>query len=343
MNSTRRGKPTIVDIATLAGVSYSTVSRVATNANHVNPATRERVLAAMKQLGYVANRHARSLLSGRSKIIGLLVHGLGSVYIEEIFRGVEEELATLEYDVLLYTTHRRQGREAEFVSAITRGFAEGLLLVAPLAREHYLETLQSANFPHVLVDEAIPDEGSPSVGIPNRSSMYRATRHLLDLNHRRIGFITDIMKLNTAIERLKGYQDALAGYGVPYDAALVREDNYNRPKPETATGALLALPNPPTAILTSSDPIASRVMAVLLHRYKLRVPDDVSVMGFDDVPGASFVYPRLTTVRHPMYEMGKVAARMLLERIENPHIPPQHVELETELVVRDSCRALERT
>ncbi len=297
----------------------------------------------MKQLGYVANQHARSLLTGRSKIIGLLVHGLGSMYIEEIFRGVEEELATLEYDALLYTTHRRQGREAEYVSAITRGFAEGLLLVAPLAREHYLETLQSANFPHVLVDEAIPDERSPSVGIPNRTSMYRATRHLLELNHRRIAFITDIMKLNTAIERLKGYQDALADYGLPYDASLVREDNYDRPKPETATGTLLSLPNPPTAILTSSDPIAFRVMAVLLHRYKLTVPDDVSVMGFDDSPGASFVYPRLTTVRHPIYEMGKEAARMLLERIENPHVPPEHVELETELVVRDSCRALERT
>src|ERR1700737_3867214 len=123
MNSTRRGKPTIVDIASLAGVSYSTVSRVATNANHVNPATRERVLAAMKQLGYVANPHARSLLPGRPNIIGLLVHGLGGMYIEEIFRGVEEELATLEYDVLPYTPHRRQGREAEFVSAITRGVA----------------------------------------------------------------------------------------------------------------------------------------------------------------------------------------------------------------------------
>jgi LacI family transcriptional regulator len=159
----------------------------------------------------------------------------------------------------------------------------------------------------------------------------------LQLNHRRIGFITDIMKLNTAVERLKGYEDALAEAGLPYDAALVIEDNYDRPKPETATGKLLALPDPPTAILTSSDPIAFRVMDVLLHEHKLRVPDDISVMGFDDIPQATFVYPRLTTVRHPIYDMGRVAARMLLERIEDAHLPPQHVELATKLVIRESC------
>jgi LacI family transcriptional regulator len=337
MTIARRARPTIIDIAQVAGVSYSTVSRVANNYPHVDPATRQRVLTAMQRLGYVANQHARSLLTGRSRLIGLLVHGLGNMYIEEVFRGVEEELARVEYDTLLYTTHRHRGREAEYVSAITRGFAEGLLLVAPLGRERYLGKLQAANIPHVLVDEAIPTRKSPSVGIPNRRSVYRATRYLLELNHRRLGFISDTMQLNTATERLKGYQDALAEFGLPYDPALVIEDDYHRPQPETATGRLLALANPPTAILTGSDPIAFRVMESLLHEHGLSVPEDVSVMGFDDIPQASLVYPRLTTVRHPMYEMGRVAARMLLERIEDPHAPPQHVELETELVIRDSC------
>jgi LacI family transcriptional regulator len=337
MTITRLAKPTIVDIARVAGVSYSTVSRVANNYRHVDPATRARVLAAMQHLGYVANKHARSLHTGRSKLIGLLVHGLGNMYIEEVFRGIEEELARVEYDTLLYTTHRHRGREAEYVSAITEGFAEGLLLVAPLGRERYLEKLRAAKIPHVLVDEAIPTRKSSSVGIPNRRSVYRATRYLLELNHRRIGFITDTMRLNTAVERLKGFQDALAEYGVAYEPALVIEDDYHRPKPETATGRLMTLRQPPTAILTGSDPIAFRVMEVLLHEHGLSVPKDVSVVGFDDIPQASFVYPRLTTVRHPLYEMGSLAARMLLERIEDPDAPPQHVELETELVIRDSC------
>jgi LacI family transcriptional regulator len=339
-NGKRSNKATIIDIAKLAGVSYSTVSRVANNYEYVNPNTRERVLAAMKELHYVANPHARSLLSGASHVLGLLVHTLGSEYIGEIFRGIEEELAAVDYDLTVYTTHRQQGKETQFVSTITRSFAEGLFLVVPMGRENYLQALHESNFPHVLVDEAIPDGKSLSVGITNREGVYEATRYLLDLNHRRIGFISDLMNLNTARERLKGYQQALEEFGVVYDPELVCEDDFVRPQPRAVTQKLLILADPPTAILTSSDPIAIRVMETLLHEYSLRVPEDISIVGFDDIPMASLVYPHLTTVRHPLYEMGRTAAKMLLERIQDSSLPARHIELKTELVIRESCRPL---
>jgi LacI family transcriptional regulator len=335
------GKVTIFDIAKAAGVSYSTVSRVATNFDRVNPETRKRVLEVMEELGYVPNQHARSLARGKSQIIGLLVHALGSEYIGEIVRGIDEELSEVNYDLILYTTHRQKGKEARYVSAITRGLADGLLLVVPMGREAYLDALREANFPHVLVDEDGVSGGSPSVGTTNRKGAYDATRYLLDLNHRRIGFISDVMSLNTAIERLKGYQAALEEYGVVFDPDLVQEDNFVRPQTGALTEKLLALAERPTAILTSSDPIAFRVMEIL-REHNLEVPGDMSVIGFDDIPHASLVYPRLTTVREPLYEMGKTAAKMLLARIQNIDLPPQHIQLETQLVVRESCRPPQR-
>ncbi len=253
----------------------------------------------------------------------------------EIIRGVEDELADRGYDLMLYTTHRRQGKEAQYVSTIMHGFAEGLLLVVPVGREHYLDALRKSNFPYVLVEEAIADETNPSVGITNRQGAYDAVRYLLELGHRRIGFISDTLKLDTAIERVRGYRDALEAAGIAYDADLVQEDDFLNPYPSILTAKLLALPQPPTAILTSSDPIAFRVMELLWREHGLRVPDDISVIGFDDIPTASLVLPRLTTVRHPMYEMGKSAAHMLLERIQDPDLPPQHIQLPTRLVIRD--------
>src|SRR5947209_6808149 len=143
---------TIVDVAQEADVSYATVSRVINNGAHVKADKRERVLRAMAKLGFTVNQQARSLRAGRSQVIGLLVHDLGSSYIGEIIRGIEVELSAASYDLMLYTTHRRKTKEATYVSAITRGMADGLLLVLPRNPEAYLESLRQRRFPYVLVD-----------------------------------------------------------------------------------------------------------------------------------------------------------------------------------------------
>jgi DNA-binding LacI/PurR family transcriptional regulator len=148
------------------------------------------------------------------------------------------------------------------------------------------------------------------------------------------------MELTTTSSRLAGYRQALADHDLPYDPDLVQEDNYAEPQTGAKTEALLRLQHPPTAIFTTGDQSAFRIMEVL-RRKNIRIPQDISLIGFDDIPQAKMVYPRLTTVHHPLYEMGQVSAHHLLEQIEQPGLPPQHIQLETRLEIRESCASPE--
>jgi LacI family transcriptional regulator len=329
---------TIVDVAREASVSYSTVSRVINNKS-VTADKRERVLRAMAELGYVANLQARSLAGGKSNIIGLLVHSLTVEYFGEIARGVDDELASVHYDLMLYTTHRRKGRESAYVTKLTRQLVDGLLLVLPRNAEAYLETLRYRRFPHVLIDhQGLGGVDVPSVGATNWQGAYDATRYLIDLGHRRIGFITGDMTLGCARDRLKGYQDALRDAGLPTNPTLVREGDFLQPQAFQCANELLDLPEPPTAIFASNDVSAFGAMDAARER-GLRIPASISVIGFDDTPQAAQSHPMLTTVRQPLTEMGRVAAKLLLAYVADPDLPAQRIELPTELILRQSCQA----
>ncbi|MBN1978965.1 MAG: LacI family DNA-binding transcriptional regulator, partial [Anaerolineae bacterium] len=207
---------TIVDVAREADVSYTTVSRVINNKGSVKPETRERVLTAMTRLGYVVDQRARSLAGGRSQVIGLLVHDLSTSYIGEIIRGIDAELASVQYDLILYTTHRRKTKESTYVGTLTRGLADGLLLVLPRDPGAYLETLRQYRFPHVLIDHRGVDEETPAVAAANWQGAYSATEYLIKLGHRRIGFITGAMDQICAQDRLAGYKTALTDHGITF-------------------------------------------------------------------------------------------------------------------------------
>jgi LacI family transcriptional regulator len=327
---------TIVDVAREAGVSYTTVSRVLNNKGNVKSETRERVLTAMTRLGYVVDQRARSLAGGRSQVIGLLVHDVGTSYIGEIIRGVDKELASAQYDLLLYTTHRRKTKESAYVITLTRGMADGLLLVLPRDPGAYLETLCQHRFPHVLIDHRGGDEDAPAVAAANWKGAYKATEYLIELEHRRIGFITGAMDQICSQDRLAGYETALADHGITFDPELVYEGNFFQPLGYAGASALLELSHPPTAIFASNDVSAFGVMEAV-REHGSRIPDDVSVLGFDDIPQAAHVHPALTSVRQPLEEMGRTATRMLLEHIKDPLRLPERVELPTELVLRESC------
>ena len=333
----RKAAITIFDIAKAAGVSSATVSRVVNNTGRISAETRARVLAQMEALGYIPNESARRLAGmTRSQVIGLLVHALGNEYIGEIIRGIEEQLEQASYDLVVHTTHRRRGKEAEYVSTITQRHADGLLLVVPIGREEYLDRLDELRFPYVLVDVDGEDARlGPSVGTTNQQGAYDATQHLLELGHRRIAFVTDTPDITSGVERLKGYRAALDAYGVPYDPTLVQADNFVKPDPRVLLEGLLALDDAPTAVLTSSDPVAFRVQEIL-RAVGFDVPRDVSVVGFDDIPQSGLEYRQLTTVHQPLYELGAAAARMLLARIDDPELPAEHIQLPTHLVVRGS-------
>ncbi len=297
-------------------------------------------MQAVMRLGYVVNQQARSLAGGRSQVIGLLVHELGTSYIAEIIRGIEAELATVSYDLMLYTTHRRKTKEATYVATLTRGMADGLLLVLPRNPEAYLESLRQRRFPYVIIDHHGIDDTDPAVAATNKQGAYAAIRHLINLGHRRIGFVTGALDtMGCAPERLAGYKAALADYGLPLDPQLIQEGDFLQPKAYACAQALLALSPRPTAIFASNDVSAFGVMEAVRDA-GLRIPDDISIVGFDDIPHAASVNPPLTTVRQPLAQMGQEATRLLLQYIYNPDRPAQQVDLPTELIVRASTRPL---
>jgi LacI family transcriptional regulator len=238
---------------------------------------------------------------------------------------------------MLYTSHRHPGKESLYVSAIANGLTEGLLLVAPLVPATYLDALRERNFPYVLIDQADNTENSSVVESTNWQGAYEATCYLIQLGHTRIAFIAGTFAVRSALDRLGGYKAALADRDIPVREELVIEGDYQQQTGyETTKSLLLSVDPPPTAIFASNDLSAFGAMEAV-RECGLRIPEDISIIGFDDIPQASLVYPKLTTVRQPLEQMGQVAVKMLLERLEDRSRPPQRVTLATQLVIRDSC------
>lgn len=333
----KKQRATIDDVARASGVSNATVSRVLSGYEFVKETTRNRVMEAVEHLGYVANLQARSLAGGRSQIIGLLVPNLDNSYVGTIMQGIDRELVRSGCDVMLYTSHRHPDKESFYVSAVANGLTEGLLLIAPLVPTTYLDALREQNYPYVLIDQTDATENSNVVEATNWQGAYEATHYLSQLGHTRIAFITGSLAIRSAIDRLQGYKAALVNCDIPFRKELVIEGDYQQQTSYEITKSLLqSVDPPPTAIFASNDLSAFGAMDAI-REYGLRISEDISIIGFDDVPQASFVYPKLTTVRQPLEQMGQVAVKMLLEQIEDRSRPPQRVALATQLVIRDSC------
>jgi LacI family transcriptional regulator len=331
-------KVTIIDVAAQANVSYGTVSRVINNDVHVKQETRDRVLKTMQRLGYVANRQARILAGGSSNSIGVLVPDLGTGYIGEIIRGIDAELGLKDLDLILYTTHRTASKEANYVANLAKGMVDGLLLVLPRSPADFIGILTQRNFPFVLIDHQGIGPDCPAVGATNWQGGFTATEYLIKLGHRRIGFITGWKDLGCAQDRLDGYRSALRTYHIPERPEFIYEGTFFQPDGFTGASTLLDLPDPPTAIFASNDVMAMGVMDAVRNK-GLRVPDDVSVIGFDDIPQAALIRPALTTIGQPLEKMGRVATQMLLELLSQSQTKLGRIELPTELIIRESCQA----
>lgn len=331
---------TIIDVAKEAGVSHATVSRVINNKDIVKPSTRQRVMKAMDKLGYQANVQARALAGGSSKVIGLLVHGLGNPYIGQLTHGIDEECNRVHYDMMLYTTRRQSSKEAGYANLLMKGVTDGLLIILPQRPDSYLDFLREKEFPYVLVDYRSEDERDSSVICNNFRGAYRAVEHLWELGHRRIACITGPEDTHSGQERLKGYQQALTDKGLPIDPALIARSDFMQLGGFQAAGRLFdSLMEAPTAVFACSDLMALGCIDAARAR-GLRVPDDLSVVGFDDIPQASYLHLPLTTVHQPLAEMGRIATRMLLDKIQNPDQLPQKIELPTTLVIRQTTKSL---
>jgi len=331
----RLKKVTIVDVAAEAGVSFGTVSRVINNDVHVKDETRQKVLDTMNRMKFVANRQARSLAGGKTNIFGLLVPDLGTGYIGEIIRGIDAVLGEASFDLMLYTTHRKATKEINYVNNLIRGMVDGLILVLPRNPIDYVELLSDQKFPFVLIDHQGTGEDCPAIGSTNWQGAYHATNYLIQLGHRRIGFITGWMDLGCAVDRLEGYKASLKNNRIPLNDDLIFEGTFAQLDGYEGANKFLNLKKPPTAIFASNDVMAIAAMDAARER-GLRIPEEISILGFDDVPQASMVRPSLTSVRQPLEQMGRTAAQVLLDILRNPNHSHKRIELPTELIIRDS-------
>lgn len=329
------GGPTIIDVAREAGVSYTTVSRVINNKHNVRSDKRERVLLAMQRLGYVVNQHARMLAGGRSQMIGLLVQDLGTAYISEIVRGIETALDTTPYDLLLYTTHRRPFRESSYLMQMSNGMVDGLLLVSPY--QESLPIIRQRPIPHVIIDFGDDLQQSASVSATNWQGAYEATSYLIGLGHRRIACVTGLPGISSSERRVEGYCAALEAAGIPIDPQLICVGDFEFQGGVQAAKQLLDLDTLPTAVFACNDVSAFGVIDTL-QAHHIRVPEDVSVIGFDDIPSSAYAHPSLTTIRQPLFEIGRTAMDLLLSLIAGEQTTTRQIELATTLVVRDSCQ-----
>lgn len=325
------------DVAIEAGVSTATVSRVANGHPNIRLATRERVEEAMRRLGYVANLRARSLAGGRTNLIGLIVDDLESSYISQVARGIDEAVATHGYDLMVSTMHMRE-RTTRHIESLFNGFAEGLIVLLAGGFGRYLGEVEARKFPVVLIDHD-PASNVSIVKADNDAGTREAVRHLSTLGHDRIGFITGNLKVASARERLDAYRTEVAELGLNPQTDLVVDGDFTLDGGATAARQLLGLNEPPTALLASSDAEAFGVMQVA-REMGVTIPGDLSLVGFDDIPEASYVTPTLTTVRQPMREMGVLAAEMLMSIVEEGQGQTSTVRLPTQLIVRETTGPL---
>lgn len=335
--SRKKSGVTISDVARASGVSLATVSRVLSGYEFVSESTRNRVMEVVMRLGFVANIQARSLAGGRSQIVALIVPNLDNSYVGTIMQGIDRELVRANYDLMLYASHWHRDNESFYVNVLARGLPEGLILIAPLVPATYLGALRERNIPYVLIDQGDTTETSCVVDATNWQGAYEATRYLCQLGHTRIGFITGALNIQSAVDRLAGYKAALIDSDIPIRDELIVEGDYQHQTGyQNAKSLLLSVVPPPTAIFASNDLSAFGAMEAA-RECGLHIPDDISIIGFDDIPQAVVAYPKLTTVRQPLEQMGQVAVKMLLEQIEDRSRSPQRITLETQLIIRDSC------
>jgi len=326
---------TIREIADRAGVSIATVSRVLNGRSDVSADTRELVTRVIQENGYTANRSARSLSGGRTGLVGVVVPLVYPAYFSGILAGAAEALSEQTMQIVLSPTGHEHDREVSVIDRM-HGLTDGALFILPQESSDELVQLLDSGYRFVVLDPLMPlDERIPAVSAAHTSGADQAMRHLLQLGHRRIAQITGPLGWVATEGRRRGYQAALAAAGILPDPALEVESIPEIEPGRTAAEYLLDLRERPTAILAFNDNIAIGAMQAARAR-GLRVPEDLSVVGFDDVEHASVVTPALTTVRQPLAEMGRTAVSLLIRLLGRQSFETLHIELATRLVVRDS-------
>jgi LacI family transcriptional regulator len=336
-----RARATITDVASEAGVHASTVSRVLNGhvESTIRPATRERVLAAADRLGYRPSALARSLRLQRTLTLGMLVPDITNPFFSSIIKGAEDSALERGYNLILCNSEDDPEREATYLRVLRERQVDGLLIASSQMADATIAELREQAFPFVLLNRAAQSDEDLAVVVDNHAAAVAVVAHLAALGHRRIGHIAGPQTTTTGVERLEGFRAGVRAHGLADAPGLVVEaDAFSQEAGHRALGTMLAGAARPTAVFGANDLIAIGMLQ-RLREIGARVPGDVSIVGFNDIPLAGLLEPALTTVRVPQLQMGAAGAHLLIDRIEGRPIGDVRLTLPTELVVRASSAA----
>jgi LacI family transcriptional regulator len=327
---------TINDVAKLAGVSAMTVSRVINNSGYISRETRSRVEAAIAELGYVPNALGRQLRSKKTKMLALVLSDIMNPFFTTIARGVEDVAGAHGFSVVFCNTDESETEEAQYLLMLVQRQVDGVLLVPASSSGKSLRMLASHQMPVVVLDRRIQSRHVDSVRCDSEAGAYRLTEHLIGLGHRRIAVLTGRRSVSTSVDRVAGYRRALSDAGLNPDDALVLYGEYNQVDGYRMAQEIMDVDPRPTAIFAANNFIAFGVMRAL-RETGLRVPEDISIVAFDDVPAAWVGDPFLTVVDQPAYEIGRRAAELMLSRLDGTTSGAgRDIVLSSELIVRRS-------
>lgn len=329
---------TLEDVAQAAGVSVSTASRVFSGTTKVRADKHAAVMKAADALGYRPNVIARSLASGRSMLIGVLTQDTSSPFYGEVLRGIEQGLEGSGYSAIFASGHWRVEEEASALHGLMGRPLDGLIVLGGHTPDERLSTL-AAQLPLIAVGRGVQGLETQCLRIDNFQGSYDCARHLLELGHRRIAYIAGPASHRDARDRLEGFQRALADWKVDEDPSLLVEGDFLEPSGLMAVEALFSRGALFSALMVANDQMAYGAR-LGLYRRGIRVPEDISLIGFDDLSSSAFTTPPLTTMRQPTYEMGVAAAQAILAALGGiPLTPP---EFRVQLIVRESTAPTHR-
>ena len=323
------------EVAKLAGVSPITASRAIRGVGYVSEAARAKIMAAAAQLNYTPDPFARRMRGDKSNLIGVFVNNYGSLVLHELIKAISHEARMSGYDLIVFNAERfdRPGRIE--TSDMLSKLCDGLLLLLPNGADGFLDVVERLHFPCVLVNFDARPMNMPVVVAENRIGARTGVEHLLSLGHRRIGFIAGTAGTGQSAERQQGYIEALTAAGVDVDPALLVEGLFIQGGGYTAAEQLLSLAEPPTAIFCANDEMAFGAIDAINSK-GLKVPDDISVVGFDDISTSRSVFPALTTIRQPFVEMAARAVSEVVALIQGKEVHSEKISFATDIVIRNS-------
>jgi LacI family transcriptional regulator len=322
---------TIYDVAKHAGVSPATVSRVL-NGHRVDPALAERVKQATAELGFRRNAVARNLRRAYTQQWAVIVSDIGNPFFTTLVRGVEDAAQAAGYFVVLCNSDEDLKKESAYASAAVSERMAGVIISPASERASDVDMLLKAKVPVVVIDRSVRGVQVDSVHVDNAQGAQEATEHLLAVGYRRVACVTGPRRATTASRRLKGYERAHQAAGISVDPQLVRHADFRQQGGYDAMVSLLALPEPPDAVFVANNLMTVGALAALAER-GIGIPDEMGIVGFDDIPWAQLIRPTLSVVKQPSYEVGQTAGHLLLQRIAHPARQPSRVTLPTGLSV----------